>query len=144
MRRQFIKYELCTDSDQSKLTLMKMSTVCVLTLHAHFQYPWFILLNLPQSFLTNCTAALLFHPFLFWRESSSLPESRRTQSEYLQPDDWLRVRLKAVNVAVVSTAGIQGEWKPQWDDRRRRCSKAQIETDHRLYRLLPQSVACRV
>lgn len=32
---------------------------------------------------------------------------------------------------------------PQRDEAGRHCSKAQIETDHRLYRLLPQSVACK-
>lgn len=60
----------------------------------------------------------------------------------VRPDDGLKVRLNATNVAVVSAAGVPGERTPQRDETGRRCSKAQIETDHRLYRLLPQSVAC--
>ena len=105
-----------------------------------WQFP-FSLRTLPQSFLTNCTAALLSLPFLFWRESSSLSESRRTEGKCLRTDDGLEVRRKPVNVASVP-AGNPGEGTPQWDETGRHCSKAQIETGHRLCRLLPQSVAC--
>ncbi len=63
--------------------------------------------------------------------------------KYVRSDDGLKVGLKGANVAVVSAAGVPGERTPQRDETGRQCSKAQIETDHRLYRLLPQSVACK-
>lgn len=49
---------------------------------------------------------------------------------------------QSAGVAVTSTAGIPGEETPRRDEVGRHCSKAQIEADHGLYRLLPQSVAC--
>lgn len=52
---------------------------------------------------------------------------------------------KAANVAAVSAERrVPGEREtPRRDETGRHCSKAQIETDHRLCRLLPQSVACK-
>lgn len=46
--------------------------ICCLWIHLFFIFSALAFWLLAQSFLTNCTAALLFLPFLFWRESISL------------------------------------------------------------------------